>query len=179
MKNRKMLCDGQSKAFDPGSAMWDFGPRTPAQDDRKVLESAAFIDPDTGKEINPNGVVRCRREAWVHTYFRKGKLTERQATIADELASASAGLRATDPLASLRIDRSRGAVDPVADRIDRRAKFRSMWSFIPDFARPVIMHVVLMDHSLRSMAGCGSGKAEARHLDRLQRGLDALDEKWS
>lgn len=168
-----------SKELDLSSKLWDLGPRTLLQDERKVLESAAFIDPSTGKSINPNGVVRCRRESWVHVYLRKGKLTDRQASTADELLAASAGLRAADPLAALRIDRSRGDMDPVADRIDRRAKFRKMWAFVPEFARPVVMHVVLLDNSLRSIAGCSSGTSEARHLDRLQRGLDHLDEKWS
>lgn len=179
MKNHKMLCDGQSNGLGSGSMFWDFGPRTVSQDDRKIVEQAAFIDPDTGKSVNPNGIVRCRRESWIHAYLRKEKLTVRQASIADELMSASDGMRATDPLAALRIDHSRWGGDPVADRIDRRNKFRSMWALVPDFARPVIIHVVIKDLSIRSIAGCSSGKAEARHLDRLQRGLDLLAEKWS
>ncbi len=178
MQDRKMLIDTskelESGRTSPGYAAWDLGPRTKSQDHQKVVEPADYIDPETGKVINPNGVVRARRETWVHTYLRKGKLTQRQANIAEELVEASLGMRASDPLAALRIDTSRGFNDPAAEQIDRRKKFRMMWKTLPAFAEAVIRHVVLNDMSLRSMPRCSSGAAEARHLDRLQRGLDTI-----
>lgn len=178
MQDHKMLIDTskelESGRTSPGYAAWDLGPRTKSQDHQKVVEPADYIDPETGKVINPNGVVRARRETWVHTYLRKGKLTQRQANIAEELVEAALGMRASDPLAALRIDVSPGANDPTVERIDRRKKFRMMWKLLPVYAEAVIRHVVLNDMSLRSMPRCSSGAVEARHLDRLQRGLDAI-----
>lgn len=162
------------------AAPWDLGPLTPAQIAGKTIEEATYQDPETGKRVNPNGVIRTRRETWVGRYHRQGKLTDAQANIAAELFEASAGMPARDPLAAIiRVDASAGDFDHEAARVDRRRKFFRMWAEVPTFARPVIQHVVLHDCSLRSMAGCIDGRTEARHLDRLQRGLEVLCEAWA
>ncbi|RAZ82410.1 hypothetical protein [Cereibacter johrii] len=84
-----------------------------------------------------------------------------------------------DPLAAMvKVDTS-GTYDPEAERLDRRRKFFRMWEEIPSFAQPVVKHVVLDDQSLRSMPERLNGRHEARQLDRLQRGLDALHKAWS
>ncbi|MEH6774946.1 MAG: hypothetical protein V7668_13555 [Cereibacter changlensis] len=157
------------------NAPWDLGPLTPRQIAGKVIEPVTTVDPKTGKASNPNGVIRTRRETWIGRYHRRGKLTDAQANIAIELFEAAEGRPARDPLAAIiRVDDCRGERDPEAERVDARRKFFAMWKRVPAFARPVIRHVVLEDQSLRSMPGCLNGKAEARHLDRLQRGLEAL-----
>lgn len=158
---------------------WDLGPLTKRQVRGKVIEEVTTLDPKTGKAVNPNGVIRTRRETWIVRYHRKGKLSDRQANIAAELVEAAAGLPQRDPLAALRIDRRAGGDDPEVERMDRRRKFFQMWEAVPVFARPVIQHVLLDDQSLRSMAGCIHSRHEARHLDRLQRGLDALLAAWA
>lgn len=157
-----------------GALPWDVGPITALQMAGKVAEPVMTKDPDTGRESNPNRVVRTRRECWIARYHRQGKLTDAQANVAAELFEASQGQRQRDPLAALRIDRCNDARDPEAERVDARRKFFTMWADVPDFAKPVIRHVVVEDQSLRAMAGCDNGRAEASHLDRLQRGLDAL-----
>ncbi|ODM42838.1 MULTISPECIES: hypothetical protein [Cereibacter] len=159
-------------------APWDLGPLTPAQIAGKRIEEVTEIDEKTGKRVNPNGVMRTRRETWIGRYHRQGKLSDEQANIAAELFEASAGNPARDPLAALvRVDAS-GERDREAERVDRRRKFFAMWEEVPAFARPVIQHVVLDDRSLRSMPGRVDSRSEARQLDRLQRGLEALCEAW-
>lgn len=158
---------------------WDLGPLTRRQVSGKVIEQVTTLDPKTGKAVNPNGVIRTRRETWIGRYHRKGKLTDAQANIAMELVEASAGLPQRDPLSALRIDRTNSGEDPEVARVDRRRKYFQMWQAVPVFARPVIQHVVLGDQSLRSMPGCINGRVEACHQDRLQRGLDALSAAWS
>ncbi len=155
-------------------APWDLGPLTAAQIAGKRIEEVTEIDEKTGKRVNPNGVIRTRRETWVGRYLRQGKLSVEQANIADYLFACSQGHRARDPLAAIvRVDHE-GRRDPVVDRVESRRTFLAMWGDVPAFAKPVIDHVVLNDQSLRTMPGCSSGVSEARHLYRLQRGLDAL-----
>lgn len=161
-----------------GRLPWDVGPLTRLQMAGKVAEQVQVVDPKTGKVSNPDRAVRTRRETWIDRYHRKGKLSDAQLNIAIELFDAAQGFPARDVLAALRIDQQQGDHDPLAAAVDRRRKFFQMASDVPVFARPVITHVVLQDQSLRSMPGCGDGYYEARHLDRLQRGLDALYEVW-
>ncbi|EKX57029.1 hypothetical protein D516_2016 [Rhodobacter sp. AKP1] len=174
-KGRKAM---KAKLVSLKLAPWDLGPLTPAQIAGKRIEEAAEVDPKTGKKSNPNRVIRTRRETWVGRYHRQGKLSVEQANIAAELFEAASGMPARDPLAAIvRVDVS-GDQDPQVAQVDRRRKFFRMWEEIPTFARPVIQHVVLDDQSLRGMPGRVDSRSEARQLDRLQRGLDALSEAW-
>ncbi len=161
-----------------GKPSWDMGPLTWAQVKGKVVEQAMTVDPDTGKQSNPNGVVRTRRETWLGRYAVKGLLTGDQVKIATELLDAHMGRQARDPLSALRIDRSHERPEPEIARFDARRKFHAMWALVPNYARPVIEHVVISDLSLRSMAGSVNGRIYAAHLDRMQRGLDALAHAW-
>ncbi len=175
-KGRKAM---KAKLVSLKLAPWDLGPLTPAQIAGKRIEEAAEVDPKTGRKSNPNRVIRTRRETWVGRYHRQGKLSVEQANIAAELFEAASGMPARDPLAAIvKVDTS-GTHDPEAERVDRRRKFFRMWEEIPAFARPVIQHVVLDDQSLRSLPGRLNSRHEARQLDRLQRGLQALHEAWS
>jgi hypothetical protein len=174
----KMTKRGPTMQITVRAFPWDLGPATPAQMQNKVVEEVTHIDAATGRAVNPNQVIRTRRETWVATLHRKGKLSDLQALIAVELVEASLGIVAQDPLAALRIDRAMGDHDAAVARVDARRKFRAMWALVPGYARPVIEHVVLNERSLRSMAGDTSSAGEARHLGRLQRGLDALASGW-
>jgi len=157
---------------------WDVGPLTRNQIAGKVVEQVIPVDPKTGKPVHAEKVVRTRREAWIDRYHRKGKLTVQQFNIAVELFEASQGYPSRDVLAALRIDRQAGGDDPLAAAVDRRRKFFAMAGAVPPYARAIIAHVVMQDQSIRSIAGCHDGRAEGRHLDRLQRGLDALHDLW-
>lgn len=170
---------GRFRKVTLGALPWDMGPQTAMQRAGKVVEPVVHLDPETGKRSNPNGVLRTRRERWVDRYLRQGRLTTGQYAVACELIDAAEGRAAQDPLASLRVDRSYGDVDPMAAHVDGRAKFRQMWALVPVSSQPVLDHVLVQDRSLRSMAGCIDGRTEARHLGRLLAGLDALIALWS
>ncbi len=155
---------------------WDGGATGPANRDRLREEPATEFDPHTGKETpNPNGIRRNRRETWVDRYARKGKLTKEQQAAAANLYAAWAGLPNRDPLAALsdKVD-GKGDVDPLVSTIDKRRAFYRMWRMIPLGSRPYVRHVVLDDLSIRSMNGCANGIAEARYMERLQEGLNAI-----
>lgn len=155
---------------------WDRGADGPANRAMLREEPATEFDPNTGKETpNPNGIKRMRREMWVDKYARKGKLTKEQHAAAANLYFAHKGLPQRDPLAAFqaKVDFT-SCDDPLARQMDRRQWFFSMWANIPDNCKPVIEHVVLNDLSLRSIAGCHDARGEARHMQRLQRGLDAI-----
>jgi hypothetical protein len=151
---------------------WDFGASGPANQDGLIIEPRGDLDPETGRVTNPNTRLGARRETWVDRYLRVGKLTVAQASMARWLRDAAEGRGSQDPLQALRIDRQAGGSDPAAAAFDARRAFHRMWALLPAWARPVIERVVLEDRPLRSL--CQSGQQEARHLDRLQRGLDEL-----
>jgi hypothetical protein len=142
---------------------WDMGASGPANRHNLIEEDAPTIDPDTGKEHNPNGVKRMRRHSWISIYRRKGKLSERQFNTADQIHRASLGKLSDDPLRALFIDRGMACDDAQAAAFDRRRAFHRINAMIPDYAR-----VVIDDEPL------WPGTAHARHLDRLQRGLDEI-----
>ncbi len=158
---------------------WDLGPRTKAQDKGKVVEEVMFVDPDTGRASNPNGVIRTRRQTWIGRYAVKGQLTPAQFSIAVELLDAYMGRQARDPLAALRIDPCHEQPEPEVARFDARRKFHRMWAIVPMWARPVIECVVIRDCSVRSMGGDTSSAGGERQMDRLARGLDALFDAWA
>jgi len=155
---------------------WDAGATGPANRDRLREEPATEFDPETGRETpNPNGIKRNRRETWVNRYGRKGKLSKDQQAAAANLYAAWAGMPNRDPLAALsdRVD-GRGDVDMLARTIDKRREFYRMWRQIPDKSRPFVRHVVLEDLAIRSMNGCRDGHTEARYMELLREGLDAI-----
>lgn len=155
---------------------WDGGATGPANRDRLREEPATEFDPQTGKETeNPNNVRRFRRETWVAKYTRKGKLTKAQAAAAEALFYAASGFPNRDPLAAIvcKVD-GKSDDDPLVSKVDRRRAFYRMWKLVPERCKPFVEHVVLNDLSIRSMNGCINGQAEARYMERLREGLDAI-----
>lgn len=160
-------------AFAPPN-VWDFGAEGPANQERLRVEERGHVDETTGKTVNPNNRRGVRRETWIDRYERKEKLTTAQAQTARWLRAASEGRGSEDPLAALSgpVDGGAYMSDPQAEAFDRRRAFFRVWAKVPLWAKPVIERVVLHDRPVRSL--CTSGQQEARHLDRLQRGLDHL-----
>lgn len=154
---------------------WDAGAMGPANRRGLVAEPATDFDFETGKEVpNPNGVKRHRRQSWVVTYLRQGKLTQAQAAAALNLYAAYHGQPDRDPLAALggKVD-GRGDFDPQVSAIDRKREFFRMKKRIPPASWPYVEHVVIEDRPIMAMAGC-HGSSVARYMDRLRAGLDAI-----
>ena len=155
---------------------WDGGATGPANRDRLREEPATEFDPQTGKETeNPNNIRRFRRETWVAKCTRKGKLTKAQAAAAEALFYAASGFPNRDPLAAIvcKVD-GKSDDDPLVSKVDRRRAFYRMWKQVPDRCKPFVEHVVINDLSIRTMNGCINGQAEARYMERLCEGLDAI-----
>lgn len=148
--------------------MWDRGADGSANQADLVEEERPFVDPETGEEINPNGIRGCRRQTWVHRYLLAGKLTVRQYMAALALSDAALGMPAQDPLAALRV-RVQGGSDPEAAKVDARRNFRRLWAAVPSHCRPVVERVVLDNRAVWS-----GGRAQAVHTERLGIGLDAV-----
>lgn len=139
-----------------------------------TIESAAYVDPETGKRIDPNGVKRRRRRPWVETYRMQGRLTIECYGAALRLYAVYHGNAEYDPLAAMSGIRSTAGNDPQVTRIDRRREYFALWADIPKSSRPVIEHVVLNDRPIRGMAGCSNVAAHDRHMKRLIAGLTAI-----
>ena len=155
---------------------WDSGADGPANRVNLKPEAATDLDPATGKDTpNPNGVRRFRRETFIDKYASAGKLTQAQAAAASHLYAAWVGLPNRDPIAAIsdRVD-GRGDDDPLVSTIDKRAEFYRMWRKVPQHLRVYLDHVVLQDRSIRTMNGCSGGDSEARYMQRLCAGLDAI-----
>ena len=149
----------------------DFGAQGPANQDGLIEEPRGHKNAE-GKTVNPNSMYGKRRKVWITTYLDQGKLTKKQHIVADMLYRASVGKLSDDPLAALRIDKLPAPSDPAGAAFDARRHFHRMWEHVPGYARPVIERVVLEDRPVWA----SSGPQQARHIDRLARGLEALAE---
>ena len=154
---------------------WDTGATGPANRVAMVIEDRPFVDVETGKRTNPNGIKGARRRPWVETYHRQGKLTDAQYGAALALYAAYQGRRDRDPLAAMEDIKARhSGADPQVLAFDLKRTFFDMWARIPKSSQPVIQHVVLDDHPARSIAGCSNTASHDRHIARMVAGLDAI-----
>jgi hypothetical protein len=178
---KRKLKKGTNPQAKPSSAVslpavpWDMGAIGKANQDGLVREGRPFVDPETGKKTNPNGIYGMRRQSWIDRYLRNGTITIRQANAARSLYAASQGKLRQDPLAAMRIDRSHDSHDPEASAFDARRDFHRMWGMISDHAKPVVERVVLND--LPAWDGKTTGRSLQRHLQRLSDGLNELADK--
>jgi len=149
---------------------WDQGAQGPANRIGLVEDMRPHVDPDTGASSNPNGVKGVRRQTWLQRYLDSNKLTVAQFMAGCALQRAASGRLADDPLSALAIDKPSAPSDPQAAAFDARRHFRRMWDAVPNSARPVLERVVLDDQPV----WCNGGVQMARHIERLQHGLDSL-----
>lgn len=164
----------KGKTAAPASAVsvtsWDQGATGPANRINLVEEPRPHVDPDTGVVSNPNGVKGVRRQTWLQRYLSSGKITVAQFMAGSALQRAALGRLTDDPLSALSIDKPAAPSDPQAAAFDARRHFHRMWETVPKFARPVMERVVLDDQPVWR----NGGAQMARHIERLQQGLDAL-----
>jgi hypothetical protein len=157
---------------------WDMGPDTPAQRAGKVIESADYIDPETGKRINPNNVKRARRIDLIETYHKRERpiLDTRQFRAAQLLRNAYEATQKSPPaIKKVQVDTTPKPDANVAIMVDRISAFHRAARHIPPECRPVIDVVVLQN---RAIAAHPAYKAwnHAKGVALLQRGLDAIAE---
>ena len=169
---------GNRRPYTPAT-IWDTGPNTAAQRAGKVIEAATWRDPETGKEVNPNGVKRSRRIDVVEMYARKGILDRRQLAAALALRCAYEGTYKSPPaIKKLQVDVSPKPDHFVAILMDRIGRFSDVMVLVPKRHREIIDCVVLENRTpgwLRKYRG----PRYRRGIERMQEALadlaDALD----
>ena len=157
---------------------WDMGPDTPAQRAGKVIESADYIDPETGKRINPNNVKRARRIDLIEAYHTRDRpiLDTRQFRAAQLLRNACEATQKSAPaIKKVQVDTSPDYGAPAITAMERAKAVALIKSFIPPECRPVIDVVVLQNRAIGSHPAYKAWN-HAKGVALLQRGLDAVAE---
>lgn len=158
---------------------WDTGPNTQAQQAGKVIEAADYIDPETGKRINPNGVKRARRVDMLEVYHKRGVISTRGYTAGEKLQSAWEGTQRSP--AGIENDKVQVSPSPglaVTMQIDRISRLVEVSKKISQEHAALIEHVVIGNNAIQSFREKGrriylgrngdDGKAALRNaLDRL------------
>ena len=129
---------------------WDFGPRTAAQDVRKVIEPVRDWDEKKQKEVdNVNGVRRARRIDLVEYYFRQDRIDGRQMAAGKALAAAwEHTQRSPEAIKKVQVDVTpdHGAI--AAMHVDRIGRFHAVRKMIPDTDWPVLESVCIRNASV-------------------------------
>lgn len=153
---------------------WDTGPNTQAQQAGKVIEAADYIDPETGKRINPNGVKRARRLSVAAQYESRGLLTKRQANAAGVLLRAwEANQKGPPAIKKVQVDTSPKPDAAIAMMIDRVSAYHKIARLIAMQYRAYVLHVARDDRHIGSMAGYRRRVC----MERLRKGLDDLADR--
>lgn len=137
---------------------WDRGPRTMAQDVRKVIEPVMEWDEAKQKEVpNPNRVKRARRIDLVEHYFRQDRIDARQMAAGKALAAAwEATQRSPEAIKKVQVDSTpdHGAI--AAMQVDRIARFHAVRRLIPDGDWPVLESVCCHNASVAQVGYKGA-----------------------
>lgn len=150
---------------------WDMGPDTPAQRAGKVVEPASYADPDTGKEINPNGVKRLRRVDLVEVYYRRGWISKRGFAAADALRKAYEGTQRSPPAINpVQVDTSPKPDQNVAIQIDRMSRYVALMGLVNTDHHRLVAAVVLED-----MTPAHAGWKGKRYQEGVKLLAEALD----
>lgn len=154
-------------------APWDMGATGPAANTPlRVVERRGDIDPETGKEINPNGIEGTRFLSVAELYFRRGKLTKRQFTAAELLAKAWEQKDRRPPaINGNRVDSSPKPDDRTAIIVDHVMAYVRIARHVPRRYAAFVNHVARDGKFLSSMPGY---RKDGRYMDHLATGLDLL-----
>lgn len=150
---------------------WDTGPNTQAQRRMKVVEDATWTDPETGKEVNPNGVRRARRLSVCETYRRQGLLSKRQASAAEAVLFAWERNQRTPPaIKKVNVDTSSKPDAHIAILIDRVSAYVWVIGKVPSDVRGLVEFVCRDDNFITALPGY----RRSIDMQRLRVALDDL-----
>lgn len=124
---------------------WDMGATGPANRARLVVESAGDIDPETGKEINPNGIKRARVVDILETWRKSGAIDTAQWNTAVVLRAAwerTEQAPGTD-YAAPRVDSSPKPDHAISIQIDRISALNAAWARVHGDDREFLYHCVV------------------------------------
>jgi hypothetical protein len=138
---------------------------------KQHTEAAIEVDATTGKRSNPNGATRRKKRNWIETMRAQGKITADQLQAALDIQKAYDTLQKSPPcIKEINVDSSAKPDADMEIKIDRISKFREVMRCVPRASRVVVNHVVLDNKAINAMGG----RAQARQMDRLRVGLDAV-----
>lgn len=151
---------------------WDRGADGPAaRAMESITEQRGEIDPETGKEINPNGVTGVRRISVAENYYRNGHLTKRQYTAAHALLVAWERKDLTPTLYAERVDSSGKPDDRTAILVDHQTAYIRVSRHVPKKYAKFVYHVARDDCKISTLPGYRKGN---RFMEYLRTGLDIL-----
>lgn len=167
---KKRKSQARRKPYTPPTN-WDTGPDTWAQSRMKVIEDATWTDPETGKEVNPNGVRRACRLSVCETYRRQHLLTKRQAAAAEAVLYAWERNQRTPPaIKKVNVDTSSRPDAHIAILIDRVSAYTWVIGKVPQEARGLVEFVCRDDNFITALPGY----RRSIDMQRLRVALDDL-----
>lgn len=164
---------GNSKAGRISLAEWDMGATGPANRRGLVVEAAADLDLETGKVINPNGVMRARRVDMLEIWHKRGVISTSGFNAAEKLRDAfEATERAPGWPDNDRVQSSPKPDHAVSIQIDRLSRYHEIARHVRSQDRTIIDACVLHRGAPTSIGYKGRRYQEG--LDRLRDALDHL-----
>ena len=156
------------------TAPWETRPLTRTAGLNSVVEAAVYLDPETGKKINPNGVTRRRRVSWLEVYKSRGLLTDRQVRAGLAIQEAFERTQGSSPaIKKVQVDSSPKPDHAIEMILKRIGDYHAVARLVPKAHAVHIDHVAVQNAPLTSMKGC-RGPAVHRYMKRLSDGLNGL-----
>ena len=167
---RKQKRDNPTVAATP----WETRPLTRTSGMNSVVEAAAYMDPETGKKINPNGVSRRRRVSWLEVYKNRGLITDRQMRAGLAIQEAFERTQGSSPaIKKVQVDSSPKPDHAIEMTLKRIGDYHAVARLVPKSYAIFIDHVAVQNAPLTSMKGC-RGPAVRKYMRRLSEGLNGL-----
>ena len=134
-------------------------------------QAADWVDPETGKKVNPNGVKRVCKLSSAALYRSQGKLTPRQANAAEAVLFAwERNLRTPPAIKKVQVDVSSKPDAHIAILIDRVSAYAFVMSHVPRKGVDVVRHVARDDKRITTLPGY----RRVKHMELLRESLDAV-----
>ena len=159
---------------------WDTGAAGKANRMNIVIETETGTDPETGKPLNPNGIIRARRVDMLEVWHRKGDISTAGYNAAESLRNAFEKTQMGKGVdySAVRVDSSPKPDHAVTIMIGRLSAFHAYAQFISEYDRAIIDCCVLSAGTPAYLRIDGQrpyyGRGYQDGLDHLRDALDRL-----
>lgn len=157
----------------------DIGTGAPAQRVGLVIEAADWVDPETGKRMNPNGQRRARRIDLIESYHKRDKnplLDARQFKAAQALRNAYEATQKSAPaIKKVQVDTTPKPDQHIDIMVDRISDYHAISKHVPAECKAVIDTVVIQNRAIAAHPAYKNWN-HAKGVKLLQRALDAVAE---
>ena len=128
---------------------WDMGAMGAAKRANLQMEDVAYLDPITGKAVNPNGVKRMRRFDMLEKYYRDQWISVRGFTAGEKLRDAwEQTQRGPGWPDNDRVQSSAKPDHAIAIQTDRASKLIWVSAKVPKAHAVIVEHVVMHNGSI-------------------------------